>query len=143
MSKTMTTATNDANTRIDAYIDAAPEEMREPLRQMRRAIQDAAPDAVEAFAYGLPGFSYMGRRLLYFGATANHYALYGNLAPAMRALKADLKDLSISKGTVRFDPKRPFPEVLIRKLTEVRIVETQAAESERKAKARARRKTTA
>jgi uncharacterized protein YdhG (YjbR/CyaY superfamily) len=139
MSKTMTTATNDASTRIDAYIDAASEEMRDPLRQMRRAIQDAAQDAVEAFGYGLPGFKYLGRPLLYFGATKKHYALYGNTESAATALKEDLKDLDISKGTIRFNPDRPFPEALIRKLTEVRLAEIQAAEAERKEKARARR----
>ena len=136
----MTIATNDASTRIDAYIEAAPEEMREPLRRMRRVIQDAAPEAVEAFGYGLPGFKYMGRPLLYFGAAAKHYALYGNTASAQTALSEDMKGLNMSKGTIRFQPGQPFPEALVRKLTEVRVAETQAAEAERKAKARARRK---
>jgi uncharacterized protein YdhG (YjbR/CyaY superfamily) len=136
----MTSAPADASPLIDAYIDSAHDEMREPLRRIRRVIQDAAPDAVEAFGYGLPGFKYLGRPLLYFGAAAKHYALYGNAASAAAALKEDLKDLDISKGTIRFDPKLPFPEALIQKLNEVRVAETEAAEAERKAKARARRK---
>lgn len=136
----MTASTQDASSKIDAYIGAAPENMREPLRRLRQVIHDAAPAAVEAFGYGLPGFKYMGRPLFYFGAAAKHYALYGNTESAVSALQEDVLGLDISKGTIRFSPDVPFTETLVRKLVAVRLAETEAAEAARKAKARTRRK---
>jgi uncharacterized protein YdhG (YjbR/CyaY superfamily) len=134
------TTGGDVAARIDAYIATAPDVMREHLRRMREVLQSAAPEAVEWFGYGLPGFKYLGRALLYYGATSKHYALYGNTEPAVAALQEDLKGLDISKGTIRFRPGDPFPEALLHKLVEVRVAETEAAEAVRKAKARAGRK---
>ena len=137
----MTASPQDGSAeRVDAYIAAAPEAMRDALRQMRRVIQDEAPSAVEVFAYGLPGYKYLGRPLLYYGAAARHYALYGNTESAQAALREDMKGLDMSKGTIRFPPDGPFREALVRKLVAVRVAETEAAEAARKAKASARRK---
>ena len=132
----MTASRDDVTARIDAYIAAAPEGMREYLQRMRRVVQDAAPQATEWFGYGLPGFRYLDRALLYYGATSKHYALYGNTEPAVAALREDLKGLDISKGTIRFQPDGPFPETLVRKLVEVRIAETEAAAREAKPRRR-------
>jgi uncharacterized protein YdhG (YjbR/CyaY superfamily) len=135
-----TAAQQSAIDQVDAYIAAAPEAMQEALRHMRRVILDAAPEAVEVFAYGLPGYKYLGRPLLYYGAASKHYALYGNTESAQAALKEDMKGLDMSKGTIRFPPDGPFPETLVGKLVAVRLAEMEAAEATRKAKTRARRK---
>jgi uncharacterized protein YdhG (YjbR/CyaY superfamily) len=136
----MSSLTQTSAEKIEAYIAAAPEEMRLQLRRMRELIKANAPEAVEVFAYGLPGYRYLGRPLLYYGAAVKHYALYGNTASAQAALKEDMKGLNMSKGTIRFNPDGPFPETLVRKLVAVRLAEVEAAEVERKAKARDRRK---
>jgi uncharacterized protein YdhG (YjbR/CyaY superfamily) len=133
------TATNEAFAQIEAYIDAAPHPMRDALRRMRSVIADAAPDAVEVFAYGLPGYRYLGRPLLYYGAAAKHYALYGNTETAQAALREDMQGLDMSKGTIRFPPDGPVPEALVRKLVAVRLAEVEVTEAERKAKRKARR----
>jgi uncharacterized protein YdhG (YjbR/CyaY superfamily) len=134
------TAKSQELDKIETYISAAPAAMQEALRHMRRVILDAAPEAVEVFAYGLPGYKYLGRPLLYYGAASKHYALYGNTESAQAALREDMKGLDMSKGTIRFPPGGPFPEALVRKLVAVRVAETEAAEAARKARAGARRK---
>jgi uncharacterized protein YdhG (YjbR/CyaY superfamily) len=124
---------------INAYIAAAPEAMRGRLRRMRDVIAAAAPDAVEVFAYGIPGFKYLGRPLVYYGAAKKHYALYGVSVALMEAIKEDWSAYEMSKGTIRFPPGEAVPERLVTKLVQARVLEAQAADAGRKAKARARR----
>ena len=137
----MTSTATDVSARVDAYIDAAPAPFRASLERTRRLIKAAAPEAVEAFGYGIPGFKYLGRPLVYYGAWKTHCALYGVSPRLIEAISADLPGHEVSKGTVRFTPDKPLPDQLITKLVEARIAENQAADAARKAKARARRKT--
>jgi uncharacterized protein YdhG (YjbR/CyaY superfamily) len=139
----VTSASDDIAARIDAYIAAAPAPFRASLERTRGLIKAAAPDAVEAFGYGIPGFKYLGRPLVYYGAWKTHCALYGVSPRLIEAISADLPGHDVSKGTIRFTPDRPLPDQLIAKLVAARIAENQATDAERKAKARSRRKTTA
>jgi len=66
---------------VDGYIAAAPKEVRPKLEQVRNAIREAAPDAVESISYGMPFYSYDGEqgfkgRLVYFGLLKARIALY-------------------------------------------------------------------
>jgi len=126
------TAPNDASTRIDAYLAGAPEAMRDALTKMRAVIRDAAPDAVEVFAYGMPGFKYRGRPLLYYAAAKKHYALYGHSQAVLDALSKDLQPFDVEKGTIRFPPDSALPEGLIAAIVRVRLGEIEAAEAAKK-----------
>ena len=126
--------------RIEAYIAAAPETMQPQLRRMRDLIRSAAPQAVEVFAYGVPGFKYLGHPLVYYGAAKKHYSLYGVSPALIEIIREDLLEYDTSKGTIRFSPDEPVPEQLVTKLVQARVAENDAAESTRKAKARERRK---
>ncbi|MGI0091284.1 MAG: DUF1801 domain-containing protein [Nitrososphaerales archaeon] len=49
-----------------------PKEVQPKLREIRAAIREAAPDAVESISYGMPFYSFKGEsgfqaRLCYFG----------------------------------------------------------------------------
>ena len=116
---------------IDGYLADLPYDKRSALSGMRRMIRAAAPDAVEGMAYGMPGFKYRGRPLVYFAAAKNHCALYG---PAVVAFQDELAGYDVSKGTVRFLPGQPLPEELVRKLVGARMAAIEAAETERKRK---------
>jgi uncharacterized protein YdhG (YjbR/CyaY superfamily) len=57
---------------VDEYITAAPKEVQPKLREVRAAIREAAPEAVESISYGMPFYSFKGEsgfkaRLCYFG----------------------------------------------------------------------------
>ena len=52
---------------VDSYIAAAPEAARPILRQLRRIITTAVPEAEETISYGTPFYRYHGR-LAYFAA---------------------------------------------------------------------------
>ena len=108
---------------IDEYLAPLPEGKRAALQHLREIIRAAAPNAVECFSYGLPAFCLGGRALVAFGATAKHCALYPLNPTLIVAFADELADYSTSKGTIRFQPDRPLPAGLVRKLVEARVAE--------------------
>jgi len=71
-------------------------------------------------------------------AGAKHYAFYpGGIVPGS---VRELKDFDTSKGTIRFQPDRPLPAALVRKLVNARIARVGARRQRAKvAPRRARR----
>lgn len=106
-------------TTVDAYLAALPPDQRAALQKLRSQIKAAAPGAVEYIGYGLAGFKFEGRPLLYFGAATHHCALYGALNASRFADK--LEGFKQSKGTIQFTPERPIPAAVVRALVKARI----------------------
>ena len=108
---------------IDQYLAAVREDQRAALEQLRSAIKATAPQAEECISYGLAAFRLDGRALVAFGATANHCAFYPMSSTTVAAHKDELKGYETSKGTIRFQPDKPLPVALVRKLVKARIAE--------------------
>ena len=106
-------------TTIDAYLAPLPADQREALEKLRAQIKAAAPEAEEYIGYGLAGFKFEGRPLLYFGAATHHCALYGALDAARFADM--LKGFKQSKGTIQFTPDRPIPAPTDRPMPPARL----------------------
>jgi uncharacterized protein YdhG (YjbR/CyaY superfamily) len=123
--------------KVDQYLATLPADARDALEKVRRTIRSAAPDAVEVMAYGMPGFKYQGRPLIYIGAAKNHCALYG---PAVVEHQDELAGYDTSKGTIRFPSNKPLPAALVRKLVKARIVDIKEEEKQRKARKAGSRK---
>jgi uncharacterized protein YdhG (YjbR/CyaY superfamily) len=104
---------------IDAYLAKVAADQREALEKLRRAIKAAAPDAEECISYRMPAFRLNGKMLVCFGATTKHCAFYPGAV--VQAHTEDLRDYDVSKGTVRFQPDRPLPISLVKKLVKARI----------------------
>lgn len=103
---------------IDEYLAALSKDKRAALERLRKIIRAAVPRAEECISYQLPAFRLDGKGLLWFGAAANHCAIYG----VVGAEKDELKDYDTSgKGTIRFQPGNPLPAPLVRKLVKARI----------------------
>ncbi len=121
---------------VEAYLAALPEAQRLALERVRAIIKAAAPGAVEALGYGIPGFRFDGP-LMSYGAAKAHCALYGQ-SPKVQALMAeDLAGFDTSKGTIRFTPEKPLPEALIVKFVQLRLAENAEILAARKAKKKA------
>ena len=112
---------------IDAFLAALPADVQDALEGLRRTIAAAAPDAVEAIAYGVPAFRYRGRPLVSFGAGKGHCAFYVQSPAVMEAHRAELEGYDTGKGTIRFAPDRPLPAALVTTLVRARVAETDAA----------------
>jgi uncharacterized protein YdhG (YjbR/CyaY superfamily) len=107
---------------IDEYLAALSADTRAALENLRKTIRAAAPEAEECISYQLPAFRLNGM-LVGFGARPKHCALYLMSASTIEAHKDELKNYDTSKGTIRFQPDKPLPAALVRKLIKARIVE--------------------
>jgi uncharacterized protein YdhG (YjbR/CyaY superfamily) len=112
---------------IDAFLAGQPDDVRSALQHLRDVIAAAAPEAVEAIAYGVPAFRYRGRPLVSFGAGKGHCAFYVQSPVVMDANRARLSGLDTAKGTIRFQPDQPLADDLVTFLVRARVAETDAA----------------
>jgi uncharacterized protein YdhG (YjbR/CyaY superfamily) len=117
---------------IDDYISQCEPELQERLREIRRVIQEAAPDATEAFSYQMPTFVFHGN-LVHFAAFKNHIGFY----PAPSGIEAFKDEISVykwAKGSVQFPIDQPIPFDLIRRIVLFRVEENQRIADEKKAR---------
>ena len=115
---------------VDQYLSALGDEQRAALERLRTTILKAAPGAEECISYGLPAFRHEGRMLVWLGAAKSHCSFYPGGIVA--AFQDELEGFQISKGTIRFQPQKPIPAALIRKLVKARIaVNRRRAEARR------------
>jgi uncharacterized protein YdhG (YjbR/CyaY superfamily) len=110
---------------IDEYLARLPADKRSALEKLRKTIRAAAPKAEECVSYQLPAFRQDGM-LVAFGATGNHCAFYPMSSTTVAAHHDELKGYDTSKGTIRFQPAKPLPAALIRKLVKARVAENEA-----------------
>ena len=110
---------------VDAYIAAAPKEVRDKLKEVRAVIRKAAPTAAERISYGMPYYGYNGR-LAYFSHWKAHIGLYVP-PPIIADHESELAVYETTKATVRFPLDKKIPTALIRKLIKARMKENEAA----------------
>ena len=106
---------------IDEYLEQIGDEQRTALEKLRKTIRSAAPKAEEYISYGLAAFRLDGRPLVAFGATANHCAFFPMDSTTVAAHADELADFDTSKGTIRFQPDKPLPATLVRRMVKGRI----------------------
>ena len=101
--------------------------MRAALEALRRTIEAAAPDAVEAISYGAPAFRYRDRPLVAYRAAKAHGSLFPMSPAVIEAHRAELTGYDTAKGTIRFTPERPIPDALVTAIVRDRVAEIDAA----------------
>ena len=111
-------------TTIDEYFATLSRDKRAALEKLRADILAAMPRAEECISYQMPAFRFDGKVVVWMGAGANHCAFYpGGIVQSM---KADLAKYETSKGTIRFQPDRPLPATLVRKIVKARLAQNAA-----------------
>jgi uncharacterized protein YdhG (YjbR/CyaY superfamily) len=115
---------------VDEYIAHAPASAQPALRQLRKAIADAVPEAEERLSYGMPYYHHHGR-LAYFSLHTRHIGMYPFNAGDV---DHELQRYAAEKATLQFPLGAPLPLAAIR-----RTVERRARELESKARARSAR----
>jgi uncharacterized protein YdhG (YjbR/CyaY superfamily) len=108
----------------DEYLATVRDDQRAALEQLRALIKAAAPKAEECMSYGICAFRQDGM-LVGYGAAARHCALFLMSGTTLEAHKDLLEGYDTSKGTIRFQPEKPLPARLVRKLVKARIAENQ------------------
>jgi uncharacterized protein YdhG (YjbR/CyaY superfamily) len=105
---------------VDEYLARVPEPGRSTLKKIRAAIKAAAPrDATETISYGIPAFR-QKEVLIWFARFADHCSLFPTGA-IIEQFKDELKDYTISKGTIQFPLNKPLPASLVKKMVKARL----------------------
>ena len=106
---------------VDEYLSALPAKTKLILKEVRKTIKQAAPQAEELISYNIPSFKLNGG-LIWYAAWKEHISLY----PRSSGMKASIKELSEyegAKGTIKFPIDKPIPFDLISKIVKFRVKE--------------------
>jgi uncharacterized protein YdhG (YjbR/CyaY superfamily) len=101
------------------FLAALTPQKRAALEKLRRTIRATVPAAEECISYGIPAFRLGGKFLVGLGAGADHCSFYPGAA--LDDFRNELKGYDTGRGTVRFQPAKPLPATLVRKLVRARI----------------------
>jgi uncharacterized protein YdhG (YjbR/CyaY superfamily) len=112
---------------IDEYLKGVKPDQRAALQKLRKTIRAAAPKAEEGISYGLAAFRLHGKPLVAFGAGGKHCSFFPMTGHTVAAFRKELKGFETSKGTIRFEPDRPLPAALVKRIVKVRITEIEGA----------------
>jgi uncharacterized protein YdhG (YjbR/CyaY superfamily) len=99
---------------VDAYIATFPKPVQARLRQVRRVIRAAAPNATELISYRIPAYRQHGM-LVFFAGFKAHIGLF----PPVRgneALQKAAAEYAGPKGNLRFPHDQPLPLALIARI---------------------------
>ncbi len=99
---------------VDEYIDAAPEQAQEKLREIRAILKKVAPKATETLKWGSPVFQ-EGRILFSYSAHKSHLN-FSPTGPALEPFREELEKFKTGKDTIQFPYDKPLPSGLIRRI---------------------------
>ncbi|SRR5579863_8251694 len=107
---------------VEEYIENAPEQVQPKLKELRSAIRQAAPDAIESISYGMPFYGFRGEsgfnaRLCYFGFLKSKKKIVFYTRPAyLEEYADDAKKYSTAKSALQFSLEEPTPIQLIKRI---------------------------
>jgi len=104
---------------IDAYIATFPSNVQKVLQEIRKIIQEAAPEAEEVISYKMPAYKQNGI-LVYFAGYKNHVGFYPT-ASGIEKFKDEFDNYKWSKGAVQFPLDQPLPVKLIQRIVKFRV----------------------
>jgi uncharacterized protein YdhG (YjbR/CyaY superfamily) len=111
-------------TTIDAYLATVRGEKRAALNKLRRTIRTIVPRAEECISYAIPAFRLNGKVVAGFAATARGCSYFPFSGSTLATLADELESYDKTKSSLHFDPAKPLPMALVRKLIRARIAET-------------------
>jgi uncharacterized protein YdhG (YjbR/CyaY superfamily) len=108
---------------IDDYLDTISGPRKVALEALRQTIRSILPKAEECISYSMPAFRWEGRVVAGFAATAKGCSYYPFSGSTLGTLAVALRGYPGTKSAVHFDPEKPLPKALVRKLIKARIAE--------------------
>lgn len=110
---------------VEEYIERMPESARVRLREIRSAIQQAAPGSVETVSYfEMPGYSYAGYdyngMFAWFSFKSPFVRLHVR-PPVLENHKKSLGDRPTTKAVLSFPVAQTIPNPLVKKLVKASV----------------------
>jgi uncharacterized protein YdhG (YjbR/CyaY superfamily) len=115
---------------VDQYISGFPASTKKILRQVRKTIHEAAPEAEDVISYNMPAVKQNGV-LVYYAAYEKHIGFYPTASP-IKVFGNQLSDYKFSKGAIQFPIDQPMPLDLITKIVKYRLKEVQEKQKAKK-----------
>jgi uncharacterized protein YdhG (YjbR/CyaY superfamily) len=106
---------------VSEYIEAAPEQARDKLHEIRAILKTVAPTATEKIKWGTPVLE-EGRILFSYSAFKSHL----NFMPTRSSLEPFQEELAgyeTGKDTIQLPYDQPLPRELIEKIAAYRVKE--------------------
>ena len=116
---------------IDQWLARLAPEPRAALEKLRDQIRAAAPGAEELISYGQPTFKLHGH-LVAFGAFKKHLSFFPMSSSLLQRFP-EAAPFVTSSGTMQFQPGKPIPAALVKKIVKARIAQNLEVASERAA----------
>lgn len=107
---------------IEEYIAKCPESVQAKLKEIRAAIQEVAPDAIETLSYfQFPGYCYQDEKYDYSGMFAwfSYKAPYIRLhvrPPVVQDFKNELEECVLATGSVSFPEENSIRPELVKEM---------------------------
>jgi uncharacterized protein YdhG (YjbR/CyaY superfamily) len=133
MMKTVSTKKSAPAKDVDAYLAAAPKELRAALENLRAAIKAAAPKAEEVISYQIPTYKYHGP-VVHFVARASYCSFIAASKTVLEKFKGELEEFDTSGTTIHFTVEKPLPAALVKKIVKARIAENELRVKQKRAK---------
>jgi uncharacterized protein YdhG (YjbR/CyaY superfamily) len=100
---------------VDDYLAALPSPERSVLERVRRAINEAAPDAEEKLAYRIPLYRHHGD-VVGFAAFRNHLSLFVTDSSVGQRFADQLEGFKVKRTTVHFSVDTRSPTTWLERL---------------------------
>ena len=108
---------------VEQYLQAQPEANRVVLERIRRIVLETLEGSTDSFSYGIIGFRYQKKYVIYISGWKNHLSFHGFSVSLGNDMVAKYPQLKLKGGTLQFQAEPELPEGLIRELVLARVAE--------------------
>jgi uncharacterized protein YdhG (YjbR/CyaY superfamily) len=109
---------------IDEYLATVTGDRRKALDKLRKTIRSIVPKAEECISYRMPAFRLHGSVVAGFIATKKGCSYFPFSGATLATLANYVRGYEQTKSSLHFDPEKPLPATLVRKLIKTRIAES-------------------
>ncbi len=115
---------------VDAYISDAKTAHRSLLKELRKAIHEAAPEAKELISYQIPTFQQHGP-ICAFASFNNYCSLFLMSTDILKKFEKELEPYFIKGVTMHFTTENPIPLTLVKKMVKLKVKENSLQHKEK------------
>ncbi len=110
---------------VESYINELSGSTKHTLQKMRKIVLSIMPKAEEVISYQIPTYKLNGMPFSAIAAFNSHCSYFTMSHAVMKEFKDELGKYDTSGVTIHFEPGKPLPASLIKKLIKGKLKENQ------------------